>query len=265
MGLIVGSARPHKIILSDGLAEPQVRRNSVLTNEMEQKKEQIAKSPSTRDIIGYNHKGGNKEKRGTSSPVPAHHVLSLKNFASSKNIEEFLKMEKKSFQKLAQEPRLLILGSSDSGKSTFLKQLRILHSSFTPEQREETKFAIYSNIAQAVITLFEGCKPDEQESLRRKYENILVACGHLLVHGAMDNIEFIIEREKLKAFWVDRIITKHWDASLHGLPDTTPYFMNDIARLLEATYRPSDQDILNARQVTKQVTDTILQVLFIIF
>jgi polynucleotide 5'-kinase involved in rRNA processing len=41
----------------------------------------------------------------------------------SKETEEFLKFEKKQFEKLKQEPRVLLLGSPDSGKSTLLKTI----------------------------------------------------------------------------------------------------------------------------------------------
>jgi polynucleotide 5'-kinase involved in rRNA processing len=44
-----------------------------------------------------------------------------------KDIEKYLKEEKKEYEKSLSEPKLLILGSSDSGKSTLLKQLKILH------------------------------------------------------------------------------------------------------------------------------------------
>jgi Zn-finger nucleic acid-binding protein len=45
----------------------------------------------------------------------------------SKEISQFLKEEKAKFQKLKNEPKLLILGTSDSGKSTLLRQLTLLH------------------------------------------------------------------------------------------------------------------------------------------
>jgi polynucleotide 5'-kinase involved in rRNA processing len=46
---------------------------------------------------------------------------------SHRDIEKYLREERKEFEKSLTEPKLLILGSSDSGKSTLLKQIKILH------------------------------------------------------------------------------------------------------------------------------------------
>lgn len=46
---------------------------------------------------------------------------------SHKEIEKYLKGEKKIYDQYLTEPKLLILGSSDCGKSTLLKQMKILY------------------------------------------------------------------------------------------------------------------------------------------
>lgn len=83
----------------------------------------------------------------------------------SKAVEQYLANEKKLFLKYKAEPKLLILGSSDSGKSTLLKQLKIIHGNgFTDAEKELSKCGIIHNIITALATLLKLSKgPFSQE------------------------------------------------------------------------------------------------------
>ncbi|KAJ2999248.1 hypothetical protein HDV02_003342 [Globomyces sp. JEL0801] len=79
----------------------------------------------------------------------------------AKKIEEYLALEKKKFQIESAEPRLLLLGSSDSGKSTFLKQLKILHGKgFTPEELQTGKENALYNVLDAIEKALESSSPE---------------------------------------------------------------------------------------------------------
>jgi ABC-type lipoprotein export system ATPase subunit len=93
-------------------------------------------------------------------------VIANLNFRNNIKIEEYLRKEKTAFEKHRQEPKVLILGSSDSGKSTLLKQMKILHGKgFTDEERHSEKRKIRSSILWSVIAILELCTEFENREL----------------------------------------------------------------------------------------------------
>lgn len=74
----------------------------------------------------------------------------------SKQIDRQLAQEKKS---LKQEIKILLLGAGESGKSTFLKQMRIIHGDdYSEEDRLNFRPTIYHNILKGVKILVEARK-----------------------------------------------------------------------------------------------------------
>ena len=58
--------------------------------------------------------------------------------------------------------KLLLLGAGESGKSTIIKQMRIIHSrGFPEEERHQTRAVIYSNIVIAFKVLLDIMNTEE--------------------------------------------------------------------------------------------------------
>lgn len=69
----------------------------------------------------------------------------------SKEIDRNLSREKTYVKRLV---KILLLGAGESGKSTFLKQMRIIHGQdFDQQAREDFKGTIYSNVIKGNLTL----------------------------------------------------------------------------------------------------------------
>ena len=72
----------------------------------------------------------------------------------SKRIDSELKAEKRGHNA---EVKLLLLGAGESGKSTFAKQMQIIHSNgFTKEERLAQRPAIYCNVLDAMKKLVQA-------------------------------------------------------------------------------------------------------------
>jgi ABC-type lipoprotein export system ATPase subunit len=62
------------------------------------------------------------------------------------------------------EPKLLILGTSDSGKSTLLKQLKLLHGNgFSEEEKTLSKKIIIVNLLQACDIILNNLPRNKDE------------------------------------------------------------------------------------------------------
>jgi guanine nucleotide-binding protein G(q) subunit alpha len=71
-----------------------------------------------------------------------------------KEIEAYLSNERKEYQKYKTDPKLLLLGASDSGKSTLLKQLKILHGGgFSDKERDVAKRRVVTGVFLAINRL----------------------------------------------------------------------------------------------------------------
>lgn len=78
------------------------------------------------------------------------------------------------------EIKLLLLGAGESGKSTVLKQMKLIHDSgYTKEERDEFKEIIYSNTVQSMRVILEAMEAMqvslEDEAVGNKYHDIVWA------------------------------------------------------------------------------------------
>ena len=72
----------------------------------------------------------------------------------SQRIDRSLEQEKDQFKR---QIKILLLGAGESGKSTFLKQMRIIHGqSYTDNDRLDFRFIIYHNIIKNMKVLVEA-------------------------------------------------------------------------------------------------------------
>ncbi|WPH02470.1 Hypothetical protein R9X50_00533400 [Acrodontium crateriforme] len=186
-------------------------------------------------------------------------------FGSSKNedpdaqknreIEKQLREDQKRLQK---EVKLLLLGAGESGKSTVLKQMRLIHTKgFSQSERKQWKVTIFQNLVHAFQVVFGAM--EEQEVDFANDHNIRFA--ELIAADPEIGTEEAMPLDCLQAFkslWNDEgvqvAIRKGNEYALH---DNLTYFFTDIDRLFVKDYVPGDQDILRARLRTTGISETI--------
>jgi len=161
---------------------------------------------------------------------------------------------------MAREVKLLLLGAGESGKSTVLKQMRLIHSKgFTNSERNQWKVAIFDNLVQSFQAI--AAAMEEHEVHFADKDNIRFA--ELIFSDPEIGPEEPMPIDCLNAFrslWSDEgvqlAIKKGNEYALH---DNLTYFFDDINRLFAKDYMPSNQDILRARLRTTGITETVFE------
>ncbi|KAI9884543.1 MAG: G-Protein alpha subunit [Watsoniomyces obsoletus] len=173
----------------------------------------------------------------------------------TKEIDNLLRREAKH---KTHEVKLLLLGAGESGKSTVLKQMKLIYASgFSRAEREDCRSTIFANLVTAFRTIFKAMDeidiPFEDPS-NEQYVALINLEREL---GTKESFP----QEYLPAFkslWIDhgvkQAIVKGNEYALH---DNLSYFFLDIDRLFVPTYLPTDQDLLRSRLRTTGITETI--------
>ncbi|EDV21414.1 uncharacterized protein TRIADDRAFT_50797 [Trichoplax adhaerens] len=175
--------------------------------------------------------------------------------AKSKEIDKKIKSDA---EKAAREVKLLLLGAGESGKSTIVKQMRIIHESgFSEEDRAQYKPVVFSNTMQSMAAIIRamgvlriefGDKTSLVGDARRLFE-IMDAPG---VQEFTPEIVSLLKR-----LWSDHGVQQCFSRSReYQLNDSAPYYLNSIDRLGKPEYIPSEQDVLRTRVKTTGIVET---------
>lgn len=168
----------------------------------------------------------------------------LRDARRAKEIEEQLKKDRKQAETRV---KLLLLGTGDSGKSTFVKQMKVLHKNGFSNQ-EVSKF-------QSVLQ--ENCLSSMQKILsceEVKCPKKLKAEKELV----MQSTELKQCAEAITALWAEKAIKEAFDRRSDfaiQVPSTTPYFFENAIRFAEETFQPTPDDMFRAKLKTTGISE----------
>lgn len=153
------------------------------------------------------------------------------------------RMQKKDKDKELRKMKLLLLGTGESGKSTFVKQLRHLYGrKFTDGEMAEWLPRVHENINNQVLSLISGA-----EFLKIDLNPDLTA--PFLKEGFKPSNVVDAELAKnIKAFWEDAATQRVWEERAnYQILDCIEYYVAHLDRISKDDYTPSFQDIVQAR------------------
>jgi len=179
----------------------------------------------------------------------------------NKSINKDLATDRKNLGRMV---KLLLLGAGDSGKSTIAKQMKIIHlDGFTEEERASYKTAISNNVLTSIRTLVNQSK---------KFNYTLSKANESRAQKILDiprDQDPVVTRdlgEDVLNLWQDPAIKATFErSSEYQLNDSTHYYFDQIARISQPDYLPTEQDVLRSRVKTTGVLETTFDVEDIIF
>ncbi|KAH8415628.1 hypothetical protein KR222_006801, partial [Zaprionus bogoriensis] len=156
--------------------------------------------------------------------------------------------------------KILLLGTAESGKTTIIKQMRILHiNGFTDDERREKIPEIYQNIHDSIIQLVLQMEP-----LGLRFGSLTTerSANYILSLPAEAPDYFNEEYcDHVMTLWNDVGIRACYDRSNEfPLLDSTKYFLDNFERICELEYIPSTEDILHSRKVTTGISKITFRV-----
>lgn len=158
------------------------------------------------------------------------------------------------------EIKMLLLGAGESGKSTVLKQMKLIHhGGYNEQERESYKEIIYSNTVQSMRAILEAMPALEIELAPQNDSRRAIILG-LPVQLETDTLPRDVA-DAIRGLWRDPGVQ---DAVRRArefqLNDSATYYFNSIERMAHPGYMPSDQDILRSRVKTTGITETMFRV-----
>lgn len=134
--------------------------------------------------------------------------------------------------------KLLLLGSGDSGKSTVLKQVKILHSGgFSREELAAAAPAVRQNALASMRALLDSVEDDEDGGF--DLADSAVHCR--LVQDYADGGDRVALADSLGCLWRDRRVRECYERRRHLLQvqDSAAYFFDHLERIFASNYVPS--------------------------
>ncbi|XP_034403337.1 guanine nucleotide-binding protein G(q) subunit alpha-like isoform X1 [Cyclopterus lumpus] len=167
-------------------------------------------------------------------------------------IERQLRRDKKDSRR---EFKLLLLGTGESGKSTFIKQMRIIHGrGYSDEDKRGFTRLVYQNIFTAMQAMIQA-----MNALKIPYKYELNKENGIIVRGVdVERVTTLTNPyvDAIKCLWSDPGIQECYHRKReYQLSDSAKYYLNDLERIADTAYLPTQQDVLRVRVPTTGIIE----------
>uniref|UniRef100_A0A8C6PQG5 Adenylate cyclase-inhibiting G alpha protein n=1 Tax=Nothobranchius furzeri TaxID=105023 RepID=A0A8C6PQG5_NOTFU len=143
-----------------------------------------------------------------------------------------------------------------SRESLLMQQIIIHEHGYSEEECKQYKVVVYSNTLQSIMAIIRAMgrlKIDFEDPARADDARQLFALASTTEEGVMSaELSAVISR-----LWSDSGVQGCFDRSReYQLNDSAPYYLNDLDRICEQNYIPTQQDVLRTRVKTTGIVET---------
>lgn len=173
----------------------------------------------------------------------------------SSAIDRKLRQERRVFENTM---KILLLGAGESGKSTVVKQMKIIHGEgYSEKERESYLSVVHDNMLTSMKAIVAAMRvidiPLAVPENKVSADLVETYPAPVPVGGALPNEVCVA----IQALWDDNGIQATFKrANEFQLNDSAPYFFAESKRIFDPDYIPSQQDILRSRVMTTGIIET---------
>lgn len=153
--------------------------------------------------------------------------------------------------------KLLLLGAGESGKSTLVKQMKIIHGDgYTDEELRLYKPTICDNLVHSMRAVLEAMGA-LQINLGNQANRVHVKAILSYVELGATNAMPVELTAAIANLWADTGVQDCYRRNNeYQLNDSAAYYFDSIDRISQPSYKPTQQDVLRARVRTTGIIET---------
>jgi len=173
-----------------------------------------------------------------------------------KEIEAQLKKEKKELQHTV---KILVLGAGESGKSTLVKQMKIIHGDgYSESELKDMGVSILENIRDSLCNMTNAMDTLGIEYEHKETETLAKLFNDEDASTIVDQEDFSPEMiDASKKIWKDAGIQQVYTRrNEYHLVDSCRYYLDDLERIFKEDFTPTVDDALRVRVRTTGILET---------
>ncbi|KAB8256885.1 guanine nucleotide binding protein, alpha subunit [Aspergillus pseudonomiae] len=161
-------------------------------------------------------------------------------------------------RRLRRECKILLLGSGESGKSTIVKQMKIIHQNgYTVEELALYRLTVCKNLLDCAKSLVGAYHQFSLEPSSQKVRDYVQYISDYNIDPDPHTTLDVKVGEAITYIWNDpctSTVLEHQNEFY--LMDSAPYFFEEAKRIASADFIPNVNDVLRARTKTTGIYET---------